>query len=356
LKSIIILFLGLSLFLGFKFGSNNPNLKGLTPYEKNTISVFEGSIQSVVNITVVEKRRRSGTWPFFSAPTRPEEVETGIGSGFVWDKDGHIVTNSHVIMGGDSFLVSFHKDKKQYKAKLVGHDPTRDIGVLRLTEKPKDLHPVVAGNSRNLMVGQKVIAIGNPLGLDHTMTVGVISALEREMPGIGGVTIRGVIQTDAAINQGNSGGPLFDSKGLLIGINHMIISPSGASAGLGFSVPVDAVKLTVPQLIKHGKVIRPGLGIGIMPNQFEEGGLIITHVSPGSGAKKAGLKGLVQDRYGKRYLGDILLKVAGKDVNTYNDIFHILNDYKVGDTITVIILRDGKKKKIKVSLTPLSTE
>jgi S1-C subfamily serine protease len=260
-------------------------------------------------------------------------------------------------MGGDSFLVSFHKDKKQYKARLVGHDPTRDIGVLKLDEKPKNLHPVVTGTSRNLMVGQKVIAIGNPLGLDHTMTVGVISALDREMPGLAGVTIRGVIQTDAAINQGNSGGPLFDSRGKLIGINHMIVSPSGASAGLGFSVPVDAVKLIVPQLISSGSVTRPGLGIGIKENNYDDqGGLFITYVSPGSGAEKAGLQGMAQDRYGRRYYGDLILKVDGKDINNYNDIFHILNDHQIGDTVKLLIVRDGKKMNVKVKLTPMSSK
>lgn len=351
MKSIIILFLGLSLFFGFTY--SDKDLDGLTAYEKNTISVFNNSIESVVNITVVEKRRKYSGFPIFGG--RPQEVRTGVGSGFLWDKKGHIVTNSHVIMDGDSFLVSFHKDKKQYKARLVGHDPTRDIGVLKLEEKPKKLSPVRAGTSQNLMVGQKVIAIGNPLGLDHTMTVGVISALEREMPGFGGVTIRGVIQTDAAINQGNSGGPLFDSRGNLIGINHMIISPSGGSAGLGFSVPVEQVKLIVPQLIKSGNVTRPGLGIGIQPNPYGEGGLIVTHVTPNSGADNAGLKGLVIDRYGKKYLGDILLKVDGKETNSYNDIFHILNNYQVGDTVKIQIVRDGKEKTLKVRLTPLSS-
>jgi len=336
----------MSLFFGFKA----PDLQGLTEYEKNTIKVFNNSIKSVVNITIVAKRRAYNGFPFFG----PEEVPTGIGSGFVWDHKGHIVTNSHVIMDGDSFLVSFHKDKKQYQAKLVGHDPTRDIAVLKLIERPKTLHPIEAGTSQNLMVGQKVIAIGNPMGLDHTMTVGVISALEREMPGIGGVTIRGVIQIDAAINQGNSGGPLFDSRGSVIGINNMIISASGASAGLGFSVPVDAVKLIVPQLIKSGNVIRPGLGIGIQPNPYGEGGLIITHVAPRSGAYNAGLKGMAIDRYGKKYLGDILLKVNGREANSYNDIFHILNDYKVGDSVKILILREGKEKTVKVVLTPLS--
>ena len=265
------------------------------------------------------------------------------------------MTNSHVVSGGNSFLVSFHKDKKQYKAKIIGAEPNKDIAILKLVNKPASLKPVKIGSSNNLLVGQKTLAIGSPYGLDHTMTSGIISALKRVIEGFGGVTIKGVIQTDASINPGNSGGPLLNSAGQLIGMNTSIVSTSGASAGLGFAVPVDTIKRVVPQLIKYGKVIRPGLGIGIEENYTgERKGLIVLYTQENGAAEKAGLRGVRQDAYGKRYLGDIILKINGKETNSYNDIYHILDNYKVGDTIEVTFLRNGEIQTTKVKLTPLS--
>jgi len=349
-KSYFILILAaVSLSLTFKGNSKLSDTQLLLENEKNTINIFKTSVHSVVNITNVKIGRAS--WPF----GRIQERKGGIGSGFVWDQDGHIVTNSHVVSGGNSFLVSFHKDKKQYKAKIIGAEPNKDIAILKLVDKPDSLKPVQIGSSNNLLVGQKTLAIGSPYGLDHTMTSGIISALKRVIEGFGGVTIKGVIQTDASINPGNSGGPLLNSAGQLIGMNTSIVSTSGASAGLGFAVPVDTIKRVVPQLIKYGKVIRPGLGIGIEENYTgTRKGLIVLYTQENGAAEKAGLRGVRQDAYGKRYLGDIILKINGKETNSYNDIYHILDNYKVGDTIEVTFLRNGEIQTTKVKLTPLS--
>lgn len=260
-------------------------------------------------------------------------------------------------MEGDSFLISFHGDKKQYKAELVGAEPKHDIAVLKLKEMPNTLNPIQTGISKDLLVGQKTLAIGNPFGLDHTITSGIVSALERKVPGIGNVTIHGMIQTDSSINPGNSGGPLLDSSGKLIGMNTIIYSKSGSNSGVGFAVPVDSINRIVPQLIKYGKVIRPGLGVGLLPEYHKsrfgvEDGLVITFVDEKSGAHKAGLRGIQQDRYGRYYLGDVIISVDGKKVNSYDDIYHVLSKYKVGDSIEVTYLKKGTLKKVaKIKLT-----
>lgn len=328
LKSITlvtILFLSGCLF-GFTKLEKHPDLKFLTENEKNTINIFQKTANSVVNITIEKTVRLRSHW-FYGNSKREESMEMGAGSGFVWDDNGHIVTNGHVVQNGDTFWVTFRNNKKKYKAKLVGKHLQKDLAVLKLVNKPKNLTSIQKGSSKGLMVGQKAIAIGNPLGLDHTMTSGIISALGRKIPGFGGVEIQGVVQTDAAINQGNSGGPLLNSRGKLIGINTMIYSLSGSNAGLGFAVPVDTVTRIIPELIKHGKITRPGLGIGIGENPYDDKGLVITHLSPNGGAKKAGLRGVAQDNYGRAYVGDIILKIDGKEANSYNDIYQILDGF-----------------------------
>ena len=348
LKTVII-FSVFPIFFGFK-----SDYEWLTDNEKNNIEIFKKNSNSVVNVTIESKISHLNPFSFyFDQDEKLEKV--GMGSGFVWDENGHIVTNSHVVYEGDVFIVSFINDKKQYKAKLVGKDINHDLAVLKLVEKPAKLYPVTVGTSSDLLVGQKAVAIGNPIGFDHSMTVGTISALNREVEGFGQVSLRRVIQTDAAINLGNSGGPLYNSLGKLIGVNTMIVSPSGASAGLGFAIPVDTVKEIIPELIKHGKVIRPALGIGIAPNPYGEEGLVITGVAPNSGAAKAGIKGIVRDRRGRIYMGDILLQVDDKKLESFDDLFHHLANYKVGDEVSVVILRQGKKKTLKVKLMPLSS-
>ncbi len=346
---ILVTLLSLILLFSLPSFAQNANEKRMfIEDEKNNVSVFQDTAPSVVNVSTFTVRRS-----FFGYA---EKEETGGGSGFVWDDKGHIVTNYHVVAQGGTFKISFHNDRKQYEAKVIGVEPNRDLAVLRLKEKPSSpLRPIKVGKSATLMVGQKAIAIGNPFGLDHTMTSGIISALGREFPSMTGVTIKNAIQTDASINPGNSGGPLLDSAGNLIGVNTMIFSTSGSSAGIGMAIPVDEVKRIIPQLITNGKVSRPSLGMTIVPDNYRaysfglDKGIIIESVDPKGPAGLAGLKGLTMDRKGY-YLGDVLLAIGNDEVNTYNDIYNALEKYKSGDEITVTYLRDKKKLTTKLKL------
>ncbi len=222
------------------------------------------------------------------------EIPHGAGSGFVWDQDGHIITNFHVIQEASGARVTL-ADHSVWDAQLVGTAPDQDLAVLYINAPKHQLKPIAIGTSGDLQVGQKVFAIGNPFGLDQTLTTGIISALGREINAVTGRTISGVIQTDAAINPGNSGGPLLDSAGRLIGVNTAIYSPSGVSTGIGFAVPVDTVNRVVPQLIRHGRIIRPGLGVRIADDatarRFGLQGVLIIQVEKGSAAETAGLRG-----------------------------------------------------------------
>jgi S1-C subfamily serine protease len=320
----------------------------LMEVEKKTIEIYRKTLPSVVNVSNIKVARHL----FYGSV----EIPQGAGSGFVWDESGYIVTNYHVVHGGSSFIVTFHHDSKQYKAELVGSEPKKDIAVLKLLEKPSKLTSIAVGSSKELYVGQMSLAIGSPFGLDSTLTTGVISALGRKIEGYGGVKIHDMIQTDAAINMGNSGGPLMNSSGELIGMNTMIFSTSGSSAGVGFAVPVDTIKMIVPQLIKHGKIIRPGLGIGIAPDGFKQklgikdNGIIVYYVDEDGAAAKAGLQGMTQDRYGRVYVGDIIVSINNETVNSLDDIYHVLEKYKIGETVTIQYLREGKKKETKVIL------
>lgn len=318
--------------------------------EKNSISVFQNVADSVVNVSNMRKARS-----IFSMDAT--EVESGMGSGFIWDKAGYIVTNSHVIDGGDSFLISFKDDKKQYRAKLVGADPKKDIAVLKLLETPKTLHPILPGDSKALQVGQKALAIGNPLGFDHSLTTGTISALERSIKGFGGVSIQGMIQTDASINPGNSGGALLDSQGKLIGINTMIFNGAGASAsaGLGFAIPVDTVKDIVPQLIKFGKVIRPGLGVAILEEYYAarfglREGVMIKYVDPKGPSGKAGLRGITRNRMGEYFIGDIIVGIDSQPIKNYDDLYSAIDKYKIGDAVKIKFIRENKEKTASIVL------
>ncbi|MBF0362925.1 MAG: trypsin-like peptidase domain-containing protein [Oligoflexia bacterium] len=325
----------------------------LLEYEKNTINVYKKNAAAVVNITNVQLALNR-----YDLST--VEIPQGAGSGFIWNTDGYIVTNFHVVQGGNHFLISFHQDKKQYKAKVVGYSPRKDIAVLKLDDKPSNLSPITLGISKNLQVGQKVMAIGNPFGLDHTLSTGIVSAIGREIPGFGGVKIEGMIQTDASINPGNSGGPLIDSRGNLIGMNTMIFSKSGTSAGVGFALPVDTINLMVPQLIKHGREIRPGLGISPLEDRIRvslgiPNGVVIRSVaSKKSAAAAAGLKGISRDNFGNYHLGDIILAIDGVNTDTLDDIYSILDNHKVGDVVELTILRGETTKKVKLTLMKLS--
>ena len=318
----------------------------LLEYERNTIAIFKKTASAVVFITTKVLRR-----DFFS--TDVFEIPKGSGSGFIWDKRGHIVTNYHVVQGANTLIVTF-PDNSTYTAEIVGVDPSKDLAVIKVDIPKEKLNPVPIGSSSNLLVGQKVLAIGNPFGLDQTLTVGVVSALGREITSISNRKIHNVIQTDAAINPGNSGGPLIDSHGRLIGVNTSIITPSGANAGIGFAVPVDIVKHIIPQLIQYKKVIRPGLGITIIDDSIARRlgiqGVIIRDVSPGSGAEKAGLRGLSRNRKGEVILGDIVVGIKGVEVINFDGLAYALEQCKIGETVEVEYQRDGKRRKTSVKL------
>jgi S1-C subfamily serine protease len=282
-------------------------------------------------------------------------VPAGQGSGFVWDNNGHIVTNYHVVQGGSKFQITFHADKKQYDAKIVATEPTKDIAVLKIIDPPKNITPISVSESSKLIVGQKALAIGHPFELDHTLTTGIVSALGRKIRGISNIDIHDMIQTDCSINPGNSGGPLLDSSGKLIGMNTMIYSQSGSSAGVGFAVPSDTISRIVPQLIKHKKVIRPTLGIQTLSSWQQERfgiekGVVVKSIADNSPAEEAGIRGLSEDKRGYLYLGDVIESVDGKEVNNFSDIYNAMDKYKFGDTLKLEIRRNDKLINLKVRL------
>ncbi|KAM3286687.1 protease Do-like 1, chloroplastic [Capsicum chacoense] len=321
--------------------------------ELATVRLFQENTPSVVYITNLASRQDMFTLDIF-------EVPQGSGSGFVWDKNGHIVTNYHVIRGASDLRVTL-ADQSTYDAKVVGFDQDKDVAVLRIDAPIDKLRPIPIGISADLLVGQKVFAIGNPFGLDHTLTTGVISGLRREINSAAtGRPIQDVIQTDAAINPGNSGGPLLDSSGNLIGINTAIYSPSGASSGVGFSIPVDTVSGIVDQLVQFGKVTRPILGIKFAPDQSVEQlgvtGVLVLDAPPNGPAGKAGLLPTKRDSYGRLILGDIITSINGKKVTNGTDLYRILDQCKVGEKVIVEVLRGDQKEKIPVVLEPKPDE
>jgi S1-C subfamily serine protease len=320
-------------------------ISALTEDEQNTIDIVKKTTNSVVFVTNIQLVR-----DFFY---EEEAVARGTGSGFVWDNSGHIVTNYHVIEEGDVFAVTL-PNQEYRKARLVGKVVEKDIAVLRVEGDLQGLTPLKIGSSANLQVGQKVIAIGNPFGFDHSVTTGIVSALGRNIRGAGNVTIRDMIQTDASINPGNSGGPLLNSDGQLIGMNTMIYSETGASAGIGFAVPVNTIKRVVPQLIKYGKVIRPGLGISLLQEQYTRRynieGVAVLEVAPDGPADRAGIKGLGRDRYGQLYIRDVIIGIDDHKITSYDDLYNTMDNYRVGDTVTVTVERNGKTRKVQLTL------
>jgi len=314
--------------------------------EKTTIDIFKEASPSVVNIT-----RLSGD----ALNMNVERIPEGSGSGFIWDRKGHIVTNFHVIQGAGEAMVTL-SDQSTWRARFVGAYPDKDLAVLVIDAPTAKLQPIPVGTSGDLQVGQKAFAIGNPFGLDQTLTTGVISALGREIQSATRRTIKNVIQIDAAINPGNSGGPLLDSAGRLIGVNTAIFSPSGAFAGIGFAIPVDEVNQVVPQLIRHGKVVRPGLGVQIAADQLARKlslkGVLIMEVQPGSSAEKAGLRG-TDIRSQQRRLGDVIVAINEQPIVSFDDLASTLEQFRVGDQVAVTVLRDGETKKFTVTLQAL---
>jgi S1-C subfamily serine protease len=315
--------------------------------EQNNISVFKAASISTVNITTLATARS-----FLSLDV--SQVPKGTGTGFIWDDQGHVVTNFHVIQGGSGATVTL-ADQTTWKAALVGAFPDRDLAVLRI-DAPKDkMRPLAVGSSKDLQVGQKVYAIGNPFGLDQTLTTGIISALNREIESVTHRAIRGVIQTDAAINPGNSGGPLLDSAGRLIGVNAAIYSPSGASAGIGFAIPVDEVNRIVPRVIKDGKFVRPTLGIQAAPPQVLAAlgpikGVAVIGVAPGGAAQAAGIKPFQRGPAGQIVPGDVITGVDGKPVKDLDDLLEALEQHNPGDTAQLTLLREGKSTELPVKL------
>jgi S1-C subfamily serine protease len=322
---------------------------GLYLDEKHNIDIYNDTKASVVHVTSIGRARVS-----------MQEIPEGTGSGFVWDDGGHIVTNFHVIQGataGAKVTIFDQKTPATFDASLVGAYPDKDVAVLRIDAPKSRLHPIKVGTSENLQVGQYTYAIGNPFGLDQTMTTGIISALGREIESVTRVPIKNVIQTDAAINPGNSGGPLLDSSGRLIGINTAIYSPSGSSAGISFAIPVDEVNQVVTQLIRSGTVTRPGLGVSIFPDQQVQQaqltGVLVKSVRPDSPAAKAGVRGTIVEDGEVKQIGDLIVAIDGRPVNRWKDLAEILSSHKVGDEVTVNVERgvDGQGQRLDLKVT-----
>ena len=315
--------------------------------EANNIEVFKRTSPSVVNITNARLVRS-----FYSL--NPQEVPQGSGTGFVWDESGHIVTNYHVVQQADRVLVTM-QDGTTYSARAVGLDPSRDLAVLKI-DADQELIPVIPGDSSLLEVGRKVIAIGNPFGLDTTMTVGVVSALGREIDSVNRRKIRDVIQTDAAINPGNSGGPLLNSLGQLIGVNTAIYSPSGGSSGIGFAIPVNTVSSVVPQLIEYGRVQTPILGVTRIPQPdyyrqlWGIEGVIVLDTVEGTDPERLGMRGLARSERGRIVLGDVIVEVDGEPVRNENDLASIIEQKQPGDTVRVLTRRDNNVLSYEVEL------
>jgi S1-C subfamily serine protease len=319
----------------------------LAPDELAHIELFRKTSPSVVHITSLAAQR-----DLFSMNV--QQVPRGTGTGFVWDTQGHIVTNFHVIQGANSARVTL-ADQSSWDATLVGAFPDRDLAVLRI-EAPKDkLPPIVIGTSRDLLVGQRVYAIGNPFGLDQTLTTGLVSALNREIESFNSRTIRGVIQTDAAINPGNSGGPLLDSAGRLIGVNTQIASPSGASAGIGFAIPVDEVNRIVPRLIRDGRFVRPALGVSAGATNLQRAlnlpkGVVLVQVAPGSPAARAGLQPFRRGNRGEVLAGDVIIAINDEAVADMDELLSQLERRQPGDSVTLSVWRSGQTRKLAVVL------
>ena len=321
----------------------------LPPSEQATVDLFEEVRPSLVYITTLAQRRNL----FTGVAT---EVPRGTGSGFVWDDVGHVVTNVHVLEGATGAQVVLH-DQSTYRADLVGVSRGHDLAVLKIDAPANALQPVDIGRSEGLRVGQSVFAIGNPFGLSATLTTGIISALGREIAAVGGGTIENAIQTDAAINPGNSGGPLLDSAGRLIGVNTAIYSPSGASAGIGFAVPVDTVRRVVPQIIEKGEYSPPKLGIRVSEDlniaarrRLGIRGVVVREVDPGTGAARAGLRGTSRAADGRLILGDVVQAVEGDAVSNLGELRTVLDRYDPGDEVVVTILRDGQILEVSIRL------
>lgn len=323
----------------------------LSAAERTTIEIFRRAAPSVVFVTNLRVRNDKLSLDVLTIPQ-------GTGSGFAWDDEGHLVTNYHVIQGANAVQVTLD-GQRTVSAKVVGVAPEKDLAVLKLDDIEGAPRGLPLGSSADLVVGQHVFAIGNPFGLDHTLSTGVISGLGREIMSVGNRPIQGVIQTDAAINPGNSGGPLLDSAGRLIGVNTAIYSPTGANAGIGFAVPVDTVRRIVPELIRYGRVTRAGLGVhldeGALTRRLGIEGCLVLGVIPDSGAARAGIQPTTRDpRTGALILGDIIVGLNGQPIKNLLDLYRIIDTLEVGTEVRVTLLRRGKRVELPVKLSALS--
>ncbi|PID34324.1 MAG: 2-alkenal reductase [Thiotrichales bacterium] len=353
LKSIGVLVGGALLFWGVttlwshqaesKTAQSRPVVaaSSLSDDELRTIQVFELNSPSVVYISTTQ--RVVNMWT-----RNVSERPSGTGTGFVWDDSGHIVTNFHVVSGHRTAKVRL-SDQRMFDAAVIGASPEHDLAVLKLLDGRDIPPPVKIGSSHDLRVGQKVLAIGNPFGLDHTLTTGVVSALDRSIDGANN-TMDSLIQTDAAINPGNSGGPLLDSSGRLIGVNVAIYSPSGASAGIGFALPVDTVNRVIPKLVQHGRYIRPILGIRMnddvsrqVSERLDTKGVLVLQVERGSPASRAGIRGTRLAANDDLLLGDLILSIDGKAIEKSSDLTEIMDNHRLNDVVTVRLLRNGSE-------------
>lgn len=341
-----------TVFLSFclMFGVCSPvyaaHLDQLLPDERNTIEVFQSSSKKIVYVQRLISSHKH----------RNKEEPAGAGSGILWDTEGHVVTNFHVIHGASHLKVTL--GDITVPAKVIGVEPRKDIAVLAITSPMalkliKSQKPFEIAHTHDLLVGQKTIAIGNPFGLDHSLTVGVISALGRQVPGIGGINIRDMIQTDAAINPGNSGGPLLDSSGRLMGLNTLIYSSSGNSAGIGFAVPADDIERIVLQIITKGRVVLSGIGIQRaapdLVNRFSiKKGILVADVLPNTPAEKAGLRGVGRDKTGRMVRGDVITSLNGHEINSYGTMYDLLSEIKIGDKVTLGVKRLDKTMQFQM--------
>ncbi|MDO3381949.1 S1C family serine protease [Gilvimarinus algae] len=317
-----------------------------TDDERNTIEIFEFASPSVVYVNRLQVVRDRRSFDLLSIPS-------GAGTGFVWSEDGYVVTNYHVVEGAQQVSITL-PDQSSWPAEVIGLAPDKDLAVLKIEAPKEQLNALPLGDSDELAVGRKVLAIGNPFGLDATLTTGVVSALGREIQAPNQRKIRNVIQTDAAINPGNSGGPLLNSRGELIGVNTMIYSPSGASAGIGFAIPVNIVKEIVPQLIEFGRLVRPVFGVEFAPAYWAKragvDGVPLLHVAAGMPAAKAGLQGARRGPWGRVELGDIIIALDDHPTRNYDEFLTLLEARKPGDTLIVHYVRDGKLRQATVTL------
>jgi len=329
----------------------NEDLNELTPEERVNISVYESANRSVVHVTTAGYR--GDRFLFLEIPS------SGEGSGAVIDRQGHIVTNYHVVEGAQQIQVTLYNDKT-YDARLVGQDPVTDVAVIKIDAPTDELFPVVFGDSSRLRVGQRVYALGNPFGLDRTLTTGIISSLDRWIPSRRRVgTIRQIIQIDASINPGSSGGPLLDSRGRMIGMNTAIASKTGESAGVGFALPINTIARVVPQLIRNGRVVRGDLGIDQV---FQtDRGVFIARLTPGGPAEKAGLRGprTVRQRQGPfvyssidRSTADQIAAIDGQPIKVAGDVLDAIENKKPGDQVIVTIIRGGREYQVPIRLGP----